>query len=77
MTVDEFRKDKEYANCLEKIKSYPKGFEFTLTWETIPKAKANALKILMQDCIKMGLLDSVSFTLNLKGDITSDTYKKI
>lgn len=77
MTATEFRNHKEYKICIDKVKSYPKDFEFTLNWSTIPKAKGNALKIVMRDCIEMGLLKSVSTGLNLKGEVVSDTYRKV
>lgn len=49
MTVNELRNHKEYKICMDKIKSYKKGFEFTLNYSQIPTAKANALKIIATD----------------------------
>lgn len=77
MTVQELRNHKEYEICFEKIRSYPKGFTFTLEWATIPTAKANALKIVMQDAYDQGLLDITSFGLALDGTETSRTFVKI
>lgn len=77
MTIAELRKDPEYSKCLEKVRSYPTGFEFTLQYSSIPKAKANALRIIMSDCIELGLLDSVSISLSLTGEETAITYRKI
>ena len=77
MTVQEVRNHPEYAVCFEKIKSYPKGFEFTLYWSQIPRAKANALKIVMSDAVKQGYLEPIEFGLALDGTETSATYKKL
>lgn len=77
MTITELRNHKEYALCFEKIKAYPKGFEFTLRWTSIPTAKANALKIVMADAIEAGYLEPIASTLSLEGICTSDTYRKL
>ena len=77
MTVTELRNHEEYQKCLDKVKSYKKGFKFTLNWTEIPKAKANALRQTMTDFIEMGLLEHMSFTLNLDGETTSETYRKL
>ena len=77
MTITELRNHEEYQKCLDKVKSYKEGFKFTLNWTEIPKAKANALRQIMTDFIEMGLLEHMSFTLNLDGETTSETYKKI
>lgn len=66
MTVNELRNHKEYKICMDKIKSYKKGFEFTLNYSQIPTAKANALKIIMQDAIEQGLLESIAIGLSLE-----------
>ena len=77
MTVSELRKHKEYELCFEKIKSYPKGFTFTLEWTKIPRPQANALKIVMQDAADQGLLDTTQFFLALDGTETGRTYQKL
>ena len=77
MTIQEVRNHKEYARCFEKIKSYPKGFTFTLEWQKIPKPQANALKIVMQDAYEQGLLDITEFILALDGTETGRTFKKL
>ena len=74
MTINELRQDKNYTDAIEKIRNYSKGFRFTIDFSKIPKAKANALKIVLRDAEKMGLLESVSIGLNLNGDITDETY---
>ena len=77
MTIQEFRQSKDYAEAMNKIKSYSKDFTFTLNYSEIPKGKANALRIIMQDCIKDGIVESVSFGLTLNGKQTSETFKKL
>lgn len=77
MTIKEFRQSKDYAEAMNKIKNYSKGFTFTLNYSEIPKGKANALRIIMQDCIKDGIVESVSFGLALNGEQTSETFKKL
>ena len=77
MTIQELRNHKEYAICFKKIKAYPQGFEFTLNWDQIPRAKANALKIIMSDAIEQGYLEPTATTLALDGTATADTYRKL
>ncbi len=77
MTIAELRNDKEYELCMNKIKAYKKGFEFTLNYSQIPTAKANALKIIMQDAIEQGLLESIAIGLSLEGKFTDETFRKL
>ena len=77
MTITEMRNHPEYTVCFDKIKSYPIGFTFTLNYEQIPRAKGNALKIIMQDAIEAGLLESVAIGLAIDGTMTDETFRKI
>ena len=77
MTAQELRNHEEYAICFKKIKSYRKGFEFTLNYSQIPTPKANALKIVMSDAIEQGLIESIQIGLSLEGDWVSETFRKI
>lgn len=77
MTKAEFRKSKEYKESMEKIKKYPKGFTFSLKYGEIPKAKGNALRILTEDCIKNGILESISIGLNIHGEFVEEEYKRL
>ena len=77
MTKAEFRKSKEYAECMEKIKNYPKGFTFSLKYGEIPKAKGNALRILTEDCIDKGILETISFGLNIHGEFVEEEYRRL
>jgi hypothetical protein len=77
MTIQELRNHKEYALAFKKIKAYPKGFEFTLNYEHIPTPQANALKIIMEDAIALGYLESIAINLSLEGKQTAETFRKI
>lgn len=77
MTIPEFRETKDYKQATKKIQNYPHGFKFTLKYSEIPEGKANALKIIMEDCIKQSLLESVSIELALDGTQTAETFQKI
>ena len=77
MTVKELRESTEYAKSMQKIKSYPKGFKFSLKYGEIPKAKGNALKIIMKDAIDSGLLESVSIGLDIHGEFVEEEYRRL
>lgn len=77
MTKAELRKTKEYADAMEKIKNYRKGFTFTLNYAEIPRPQGNALKIITQDCIDNGILESISFGLNIHGECVEEEYRRL
>lgn len=77
MSKSEFRKSKEYEEVVEKIKNYPKGFTFTLNYAEIPHKKGNALKVVTQDCIENGILESISIGLSLDGKQTDETFRRL
>ena len=77
MTKEEFRKSKDYAESMQKIENYYKGFTFTLKYGEIPKAKANALKILTQDAIDRGILECISIGLSINGDVVEEKYRRL
>ena len=77
MTVQEVRNHEEYEICFRKIKAYPIGFEFTINYSKIPKPQCNALKIVLQDAIEQGLLESVAVGVALDGTFTDETFRKI
>ena len=60
MTKQEWRKHDEYKKAWAKVEGYHKGFTWTMRWCEIPTGKANALKILLADCMDAGLIESVS-----------------
>ena len=77
MKVQELRQTKDYKEAIKKIKGYKKGFEFTLNYGTIPKAKGNALKIITKDCIENGILEIISIGLDLQGNFVDETYRRL
>lgn len=77
MTREQLRKTTDYAEAMNKIRKYPKGSRFTLYYSSIPRARANALEILMHDCIKMGLVESVSIGIALPGIKADETFRRL
>ena len=77
MNIQEMRQTKDYREAVEKIKAYPIGFEFALNYSKIPNEKGNALKVITNDCIKMGIIESISFGLDLCGNCTDETFRRI
>lgn len=77
MTREQLRKTTDYAEAMDKVRKYSKDFQFTLYYSEIPKAKANALKILMNDCIKCRLIESISIGVSLQGDIADETFRRL
>ena len=76
MTKEQLRKHPEYTKCMEKIKGYWPGFEFTIHYGEILVAKCNALKIVLRDAMEKGLLESRSSLLNLHGETTAETFRR-
>ena len=77
MTKEQFKQSQEYKEMMCKIESYTKGFCFTLDYTQIPKAKAKALEIVTSDSIKAGILESTSFCMDLEGNTTEESFKRI
>ena len=76
MTREELRAHPEYTHCMEKIKGYRWGFTFTLNYNQMPFAKANALKQICADAIGEGYLESVSFMVDFYGHCTAETFRR-
>lgn len=77
MTKKEFRESQEYKNAVDKIKRYNKGFRFTLEYHKIPEAKLRALRIVLNDCVQHGLIESERIGVALNGAIVDETFKKL
>lgn len=77
MTKQELRETKDYKEAVEKITAYRKGFEFTLNYTSIPKAKGNALRIITKDCIDAGILESIAIGVDLQGNFCDETYRRL
>lgn len=57
---------RELDKCVDKIRNYPKGFEFTINYSVMPRAKYNAMKIVLDEAKQLGLIDSVAFGLSFE-----------
>lgn len=77
MTREEARQHDGYKEAYAKIESYRKGFEFTINFSVIPKAKANGLRLILKDAVNNGLLESIAFGLDINGNIKEETFKRI
>ena len=79
MTIQELRQSEDYKQTIEKIKRYEKGFTWTMKWQNIPVGKANALKIILSDCIKQGIIKSVSIGYGIDNGLveTEETYERL
>jgi hypothetical protein len=77
MNKQELRQAKDYKEAMAKIEGYTKGFRFTINYTEIPSAKANALKIILQDACKQELLQSVQFGLSLEGELVDETFVRL
>jgi hypothetical protein len=62
--------EKEIEKAIDKIKNYPKGFEFTINYSSIStKAKENGLKYVLKKAKDMGLIECIATGLTIE-DIT-------
>lgn len=74
MTISELRAHPEYTRCMNKIKNYRPGFQFTMNFSTIPTTKANALRIVLRDAKFAGYLECMSIGLDIHGNPVEETY---
>lgn len=59
--------EKEVEKAINKIKSYPKGFEFKIVYSSLPtKAKENGMKYVLNKAVKMGLIECIATGLTLE-----------
>lgn len=77
MTRKECKEHPDYLAAKQKVIDYPHGFEFTLNYASIPKAKLNALNILMDECCKEKLIESIKIGLTLTGEVVDETYRRL
>lgn len=67
------KEEKEIEKAINKIKNYPKGFEFTIKYSTIPtKAKENGMKYILKKAENIGLIECIATGLSL-ADITGES----
>ena len=77
MTKKEFRESQEYKNVVDKIRRYNKGFRFTLEYCKIPESRLRALRVVMDDCVQQGLIESERIGVALDGTIVDETFKRL
>lgn len=66
-----------YQEAKKVIINYSHGFRFSIYPKQIPQTKLNALRILLNECEKEGIIELISFDLNLSGEITEEKYERI
>ena len=80
MTRMELRQHPGYIEAMEKIANYRPGFEFTIHWNPIPRAKANGLRLVLQDAREQGLIESISddwgWDYNGEFNMSASTYRR-
>lgn len=77
MTKQELREHSQYIFCMNRIRTYQVGFTWTMNWEEIPPAKANALKIILEDAKEIGLIESIKMTYDINLKLIAETYRRI
>lgn len=77
MTNKELKETTMYKNLIKKIESYSIGFEFTLKYYEMTEGEKRVIDTLMNDCIKRGLIKSISMGLSLFGEVTAETFRRI
>lgn len=77
MTIEEMRKTEEYTKIVQKVKKYRKGFEFTLDVNVIPRPQWNALRMIMRDLEKQGLIENIEFDYSIDGELVEEKYVRL
>lgn len=80
MTTQELRNHPGFIEAMEKIQNYNPGYQFTIRWNPIPKAKVNGLRLVLQEAREQGLIESISddWGWDRHGDftMTASTYRR-
>lgn len=77
MTKTEFRNSAIYKKYMERIKGYSKGYNFTIPYYKMTRPQINAINVILNDAVKAKIIDSMSFGINLEGEITEETYMRL
>ena len=56
----------EIEKCVDKIRNYPKGFEFTLYYNRMSMGQYNAMQIITKKAIDEGLIECKSIGLSFE-----------
>lgn len=58
---------KELLKLVDRIRKYPKGFEFTVNYAAIPtKAKRNGMNWVLKEARDQGLIESISMGMSFE-----------
>ena len=77
MTITELRESADYRLCMNKIRNYRTGFEFTIPFYKMSIGQANAMRCILRDARNEGLIESVSCTFGLELDTTEETWRRV
>lgn len=77
MTKPEFRNSTVYKKYMERIKGYSKGYNFTIPYYKMTRPQINAINVILNDAVKAKIIDSMSFGINLEGEMTEATYIRL
>ncbi len=77
MTKTEFRNSAIYKKYMERIKGYSKGYNFTIPYYKMTRPQINAINVILNDAAKAKIIDSMSFGINLEGEMTEATYIRL
>lgn len=77
MTKQEFKSSKEFAELVHKIKCYKKGFKFTIPYYKMTKPQINAMNIVTQYCVESEIIESVEIGLDITGNRTEETFRRL
>lgn len=76
MNVNELRAHPEYKVCMDKIRNYREGFEFTVRFDLMRIGQANTMKVILRDAVDQGLIESLSIGLSLEGVVTDEKFRR-
>ena len=58
---------RELEKCVDKIRNYPKGYEFTINYSSLPtRAKYNAMRWVLDKAEELGLITCISIGLSFE-----------
>lgn len=79
MTKQQCRETKDYEKTMNKIKNYPKGFVFKMRYSdlNISKPMMNGLKLILNDAVSNGLLESLEIGYAVNGDLCEETFRRL
>lgn len=77
MTYEELRASEGYKEAMAKIRGYSKGFEFTIYYGSIPRAKANGLRFVLNDAKDFGLIESIAIGYNIDMEEVEERFRRL